>query len=223
MRSAILTPFAAHAAATFNHGVPVTDGDGTPVSDDVVWDPASVARDARWRAAGQRGGTLWFTGLPAAGKSTLARALEASLVNDGRLAYRLDGNNLRHGLCGDLGFSAEDRSENVRRTAHVACMLADAGVVCVVALVSPYRADRERARDAHAALDLPFFEVHVATPLEECERRDPQRLYARARAGQLTGMTGVDDPYEEPLAPDLRVTPDDEPADVVAWALARLA
>lgn len=221
MKFAILTPYVPNATA--GTGWRVLSDRVMPVSDDVVWDPAPVTRDARWRAAGQRGGTVWFTGLPAAGKSTLARAVEASLIDAGRLAYRLDGDNLRHGLCGDLGFSAEDRTENVRRTAHVACMLADAGAICVVALVSPFRADRARARAAHVALDLPFLEVHVATPLAVCEQRDPQRLYARARRGELTGMTGVDDPYEEPLTPDLRVTPEDEPADVVAWALRHLA
>jgi bifunctional enzyme CysN/CysC len=133
--------------------------------------------------------------------------VEARLLATGRAAYVLDGDNLRHGLNGDLGFSAADRTENVRRTAEVAALLADAGVVCLAALVSPYAADRDAARAAHARRELPFLEVHVATTLAECERRDPKGLYARARAGELSGLTGVDAPYEPPEHPDLRVEP----------------
>jgi bifunctional enzyme CysN/CysC len=130
----------------------------------------------------------------------------------------LDGDNLRHGLNGDLGFSADDRTENVRRTAEVAALIADAGVVCLAALVSPYAADRAAARAAHARRELPFLEVHVATSLEECERRDPKGLYARARAGELSGLTGVDAPYEAPERPDLRI----EPGESVESAADRL-
>lgn len=153
------------------------------------------------------GATVWLTGLPASGKSTLATALEAQLVRSGRIAYRLDGDNLRHGLNGDLGFDRAGRAESVRRTAHAAQLLADAGVVVIVALVSPYLADRSAARQVHADNELPFVEVFVDTPLELCERRDPKGLYARARTGLLTGMTGVDDPYEPPAQPDLTVRP----------------
>jgi adenylyl-sulfate kinase len=163
-----------------------------------------------------------MTGLPASGKSTVAAAIEARLLAEGRSAYVLDGDNLRHGLNGDLGFSAEDRAENVRRTAEVAALLADAGVVVLVALVSPYRADREAARAAHDRRALPFLEVHVATSIEECERRDPKGLYARARAGELKHLTGVDDPYEPPDAPDVVVEGGDPLQDAVERVLGAL-
>ncbi len=180
----------------------------------VTWEPGTLDRDRRWRALGTSGATVWFTGLPASGKSTIAAALEERLVLDGRAAYRLDGDNLRHGLNENLGFSATDRAENVRRAAHAARLLADAGVVSVVSLVSPYAADRELARRSHAAAELAFVEVFVDTPLEECERRDPKGLYAKARAGEISGMTGVDDPYEPPSAPDLVLRPGDGPVAV---------
>jgi bifunctional enzyme CysN/CysC len=177
-------------------------------SPDVVWDEPAIDRAGRWKALGQCGATVWLTGLPAAGKSTIAAALEKRLLELGRVAYRLDGDNLRHGLNGDLRFSPEDRSENIRRTGQVARLFADAGAVAIVSLVSPYTEDRDRIRALHADDDLPFFEVHVATPLEECERRDPKGLYARARAGELTTMTGIDDPYEPPAQPKLVLGPD---------------
>jgi adenylyl-sulfate kinase len=180
---------------------------GAARSANVVWQRGETTRDVRWAAMGGPGVTVWLTGLPASGKSTIAAAVEARLLASGRAAYVLDGDNLRHGLNGDLGFSAEDRTENVRRTAEVAALIADAGVVCLAALVSPYAADREAARAAHARRELPFLEVHVATSLEECERRDPKGLYARARAGELSGLTGVDAPYEPPERPDLRIEP----------------
>lgn len=189
--------------------------DEAPRSDNVRWEQSTVTREERWRAAGQRGATVWLTGLPASGKSTLASALEASLIQSGRLAYRLDGDNLRHGLCGDLGFSSQDRDENVRRTAHVAHLLADAGAVAIVALVSPYRAGRDAARELHIRGGLMFFEVFVDTPLEECERRDPKGLYARARAGTLTGMTGIDDVYEAATTPEMHLVPDWDVSDAV--------
>ncbi len=190
-----------------------------PRSDNVRWETSEVSRRDRWSAVGQRGATIWLTGLPASGKSTLAKALEEHLIGCGRIAYRLDGDNLRHGLCGDLGFSAEDREENVRRTAQVARLLADAGVVAIVALVSPYRAARESARELHEADDLRFLEVFVDTPVEECERRDPKGLYAMARSGQLTGMTGVDDEYEPARAPEIHLRPPWDPRAEVARIL----
>jgi bifunctional enzyme CysN/CysC len=180
----------------------------------VTWDPGKLDRERRWSALRTRGATVWFTGLPASGKSTIAAALEERLVVDGRSAYRLDGDNLRHGLNENLGFSAEDRSENVRRTAHAARLLADAGTVAVVSLVSPYEADRKLAREAHEAAGLEFVEIFVDTPIEECERRDPKGLYAKARAGEIEGMTGVDDPYEAPASPDLVLRPGDAPVAV---------
>src|SRR5918997_6012655 len=176
-----------------------------PRSSNVVWQRGELDREQRWAALGHGGATVWMTGLPASGKSTIAAGVEAALLAEGRSAYVLDGDNLRHGLNGDLGFSAEDRAENVRRTGEVAALLADAGVTVLVALVSPYRADRAAARAIHERHGLPFLEVWVSTPLEECERRDPKGLYARARRGELRGMTGVDDPYEPPEAAELEV------------------
>ena len=149
------------------------------------------------------GATIWFTGLPASGKSTVAVAVERALVESGRVAYLLDGDNLRHGLSDDLGFSPGDRAENIRRVGHLTRLLADAGVVALASLVSPLKSDREIARALNAAAKLPFIEVYVATSLAECEKRDPKGLYARARTGELSGLTGVDAPYEPPDNPDL--------------------
>jgi adenylyl-sulfate kinase len=178
-------------------------------SANVVWQRGILDRAQRWAALGHPGATVWMTGLPASGKSTVAAAIEAHLVGRRRAAYVLDGDNLRHGLNGDLGFSAQDRTENVRRTAEVAALLADAGVVVLVALVSPYRADRSAARAAHERRGLPFREV-------------PKGLYARARAGDLAGMTGVDDPYEPPDAPDVVVGGGEAIEEAVARVLAAL-
>jgi len=186
--------------------------DGSVRSANVTWQPGRLDRTARWQAIDHVGATVWLTGLPAAGKSTVGSALEERLVMQGVPALRLDGDNLRHGLNGNLGFDAADRAENVRRTAHAAKLLAEAGVVAIVALVSPYAADRELARSVHEDEGIEFLEVFVDTPLQECERRDPKGLYSRARAGELHGMTGVDDPYEPPESPDVRLLPTD--ADV---------
>ena len=144
-----------------------------------------MTRERRWQALGHGGATLWFTGLPGAGKSTVAAAVEERLLEAGRPAFLLDGDNLRHGLNGDLGFDEVARAENVRRTAHVARLLAESGTIALVSLVSPYAADRETAAALHAADDLDFLEVFVDAPLELCEQRDPKGLYARARAGEL--------------------------------------
>src|SRR5690606_37386955 len=178
-------------------------------SPNVVWHASHIDRSARADATGQRGATVWLTGLSGSGKSTVAVALEALLVGRGQAAYVLDGDNLRHGLNGDLGFSAEDRSENVRRVGEVARLFADAGVVALVPLISPYRDDRARARAAHEAAGVPFVEVLVDTPIELCEQRDPKGLYAKARAGEITGFTGIDDPYEAAASPEPRLVPDD--------------
>jgi bifunctional enzyme CysN/CysC len=197
---------------------PVTDDEAHALaqtkSSNVVWERSALTREARWQALGHRGATVWMTGLPSSGKSTIAGALEAHLVNAGIPAYRLDGDNLRHGLNGNLGFSPEDRTENVRRTAQAAKLLADAGTIAIVSLVSPYEADRAQARATHADDDLAFLEVHVDTPLEECERRDPKGLYAKARAGEITGFTGIDAPYEPPSAADVTLRPGDTDASV---------
>lgn len=187
------------------------------MSTNVTWHGGEVSRDER----PHKGATVWLTGLSGSGKSTVAVALEGLLVAAGQPAYRLDGDNLRHGLNADLGFSADDRDENVRRAGEVALLLADAGVVALVPLISPYRAGRDRARAAHDAAGVPFVEVFVDTPIELCEQRDPKGLYAKARAGEITGFTGIDDPYEAPAAPELRLTPDD--GDPTAQATAVLA
>jgi bifunctional enzyme CysN/CysC len=195
------------------------DTDGVheaPRSANVVWEAEKLTRERRWESLATHGGTIWMTGLPASGKSTIAGAVEERLVELGRSAYRLDGDNLRHGLNGNLGFSAEDRAENVRRTAHAARLLADAGTIVLVSLVSPYEADRAAARAIHDEQGLDFAEVFVDTPLDECERRDPKGLYARARSGELAELTGVSAPYEAPPAPDLVIAPSDLDAAVEA-------
>jgi len=178
-------------------------------SSGVVWHEGAVDRHDRSRVTGGPGLVVWFTGLSGSGKSTVAVEVEQRLVSAGRAAYLLDGDNLRHGLNGDLGFSAADRDENVRRVGEVATLFADAGLVALVPLVSPYRAARDSVRSRVASTGLTFLEVFVDTPLEECEARDPKGLYARARAGELTGMTGIDDPYEPPSAPELVLRPTD--------------
>ncbi|MFM7537809.1 MAG: adenylyl-sulfate kinase [Acidimicrobiales bacterium] len=170
---------------------------------DVVPHAPVVDRARRWARTGCRGATVWFTGIPASGKSTLAYTVEAMLVAGGRLAYVLDGDNLRCGLNADLGFSPQDRAENVRRLGHVAAVLADAGAVALVAAVSPDRAARDAVRRIHGEAGLHFVEVHVATPLAVCEQRDPKGLYARARQGAVVGLTGYDAPYDEPARPEL--------------------
>jgi bifunctional enzyme CysN/CysC len=175
------------------------------VADNVTWHPSQVDPSER----PSRGATIWLTGLSGSGKSTVAAACERLLVDAGRPAYVLDGDNLRHGLNGDLGFSAADRAENVRRVGHVARLFADAGVVALVPLISPYRADRDLVRGLHADAGARFIEVFVDTPIELCEQRDPKGLYAKARAGEITGFTGIDDPYEAPQAPELVLTPAD--------------
>jgi bifunctional enzyme CysN/CysC len=172
-------------------------------SPNVRWQGSRMTRGRRWESLGHGGATLWFTGLPGAGKSTVAAAVEERLIEAGRPAFLLDGDNLRHGLNGDLGFDEHARSENVRRTAHVARLLAESGTIALVSLVSPYVADREAAAALHVADDLGFLEIFVNAPLELCEQRDPKGLYARARSGELAGLTGVGAPYEAPSEPDL--------------------
>jgi bifunctional enzyme CysN/CysC len=197
-----------HTNDTVGAGIIREAREVTPVAEgrrDVTWHPSALDRSARWRSLRQAGGTVWLTGLPASGKSTIAVALERALVARGQGAYLLDGDNIRHGLSDDLGFAPGDRAENVRRVGQVARLFADAGVVAVVSLVSPLRSDREVPRLLHDAAELPFIEVHVDTSVEECARRDPKGLYARARAGEIKGFTGVDAPYEAPESPELRL------------------
>ena len=168
----------------------------------ITWHEGHVTRDARSALLKQKGATLWFTGLSGSGKSTIAFTLEHALVQRGRLAYVLDGDNVRHGLNKNLGFSAADREENIRRIGEVAKLFADAGAITMTSFISPYRKDRDIVRALHADGKLPFIEIHVATPIETCEERDPKGLYKKARAGQLKNFTGIDDPYEAPLQPE---------------------
>lgn len=195
------------------------------MADNVVWHEGRVTREQRHRATGGPGATIWLTGLSGSGKSTIAASVEEALIAEGRAAYRLDGDNIRHGLNADLGFSAEDRAENVRRIGEVARLFADAGVVVLVPVISPYRSDRDTVRQRHVEAGLPFIEVFVDTPLEVCEARDPKGLYAKARAGEITGFTGVDDPYEPPLDPELlidtTVTSPDEATSLILRLLPR--
>ncbi len=169
----------------------------------IHWHEGNLTRQERWEALKCQGATVWFTGLSACGKSTIASALEQVLVQSGVPCYRLDGDNIRFGLNKNLGFSAEDRAENIRRIGEVAKLFADAGHITLTSFISPYRADRDAARKVHEEADLPFIEVFVDTPLEVCEQRDPKGLYKKARAGEIKGFTGIDDPYEAPENPEL--------------------
>jgi len=169
----------------------------------ITWHEGHVTREERAGLLKQKGCTIWFTGLSGSGKSTLAFTLEHALVQRGRLAYVLDGDNIRHGLNKNLGFSAADREENIRRIGEVAKLFADCGVLTMTSFISPYRKDRDLVRALHAEGKLPFIEVHVSTPIETCEQRDPKGLYKKARAGQIKGFTGIDDPYEPPLEPEV--------------------
>lgn len=169
----------------------------------ITWHESHVVRSEREKLLGQKGCTIWFTGLPSSGKSTTAFTLEHELVKRGYLAYVLDGDNVRHGLNKNLGFSAEDREENIRRIGEVAKLFADAGVITMTSFISPYRKDRDQARKIHQEAGVEFIEIFVDTPVGICEKRDPKGLYQKARRGELKDFTGVDDPYEEPLHPEL--------------------
>jgi adenylylsulfate kinase len=171
----------------------------------ITWHEGHVTRDERETMLRQKGATLWFTGLSGSGKSTIAFTLEHALVQRGHLAYVLDGDNIRHGLNKNLGFSAADREENIRRIGEVAKLFADCGIITMTSFISPYRKDRDTVRALHAEGKLPFIEIHVNTPIETCETRDPKGLYKKARAGQLKNFTGIDDPYESPLKPELAI------------------
>src|SRR5271167_2478149 len=189
-------------------------------SPNVTWQQGCLSRAGRWQAVEGCGATVWFTGLPSSGKSTFAAEIERTLIEIGVNAYRLDGDNLRHGLCGDLGFDRADRQENVRRVGELARLFADAGVVAVASLVSPYAVGRAEVREAHERDGLPFVEVFVNTPLPVCQARDPKGLYARALAGELPNFTGIDDPYEPPRCPDVEITHDIHP-EVASEAVLR--
>ncbi len=169
----------------------------------VHWHEGEVTRADRARLLGQKGATIWFTGLSGSGKSTVAVALEKVLFERGKLSYRLDGDNVRLGINKNLGFSAEDRAENIRRIGEIAKLFVDSGVIVLSSFVSPYRADRDLVRQLHEDAGMDFIEVYVDVPLAEAEKRDPKGLYKKARAGQIKNFTGIDDPYEAPEAPEL--------------------
>lgn len=181
------------------------------MTENIIWHQGSVARQARSELTGGPGATIWLTGLSGSGKSSIAYEAESHLIGIGRAAYVLDGDNLRHGINADLGFGAEDRGENVRRVGEIALLMADAGLVTLAPVISPYRADRARVRARHELAGVRFLEVFVDTPLNVCEERDPKGLYARARAGEIRDMTGIDDPYEAPLEPDLTIDGEKDP------------
>jgi adenylylsulfate kinase len=171
----------------------------------ITWHEGHVTREERAQLLHQKGATIWFTGLSGSGKSTLAFTLQHDLVKRGHVAYVLDGDNIRHGLNKNLGFSAADREENIRRIGEVAKLFADCGIITMTSFISPYRKDRDNVRALHVAGKLPFIEVFVNTPIDTCETRDPKGLYKKARAGQLKNFTGIDDPYEAPVNPELTI------------------
>ncbi len=178
------------------------------VATNITWHEGAVSRDERQRNLGQKGATVWMTGLPSSGKSTIAVALEQVLIQRNKHAYVLDGDNVRHGLNKDLGFSAEDRAENIRRIGEVAKLFADSGLIVITSFISPYITDRDLARKLHDDAGVPFLEVFVEVPLAVAEKRDPKGLYKKARAGEIKGFTGIDDPYEPPPKPELVVATD---------------
>ena len=189
----------AQMTTTPSYGELTTKGAST----NIAWHHASVDRAARAEQRGHRSAILWFTGLSGSGKSTLANAVNQALFERGLACYVLDGDNIRHGLCKDLGFSDADREENIRRIGEVSKLFLDAGVVVLTAFVSPFKADRDRARALVAAGD--FVEIHCAANLAVCEERDTKGLYAKARAGEIKEFTGISSPYEAPEAPELKV------------------
>jgi len=201
-----------YAPMTRPDGVRGDQGEGasgtSPRATNVTWHAGAISRGDRAARLGHASATLWFTGLSGSGKSTVAVEVERLLHERGVLAYRLDGDNLRHGLCRDLGFSAEERRENVRRAGEAARLVADAGVVCLASFISPARAERALVSEIHAAAGIPFFEIFVDVPLEVAEARDPKGLYRKARAGEIRSFTGIDDPYEAPLSPALHLRTD---------------
>jgi adenylylsulfate kinase len=190
----------------------------------IVWHEGHVDRQQREDILQQKGVLIWFTGLPSSGKSTLAFTIEHALIERGRMAYVLDGDNIRHGLNKNLGFSAEDRAENIRRIGEVGKLFADAGVVTLSSFVSPYTSDRDQVRELMG--DSDFIEVFVDTPLELCEERDPKGLYKKARAGEIPNFTGISDPYEAPENPEVVIktaecTPQEAAAQLIDLLEAR--
>jgi bifunctional enzyme CysN/CysC len=188
----------------------------SPKSSDITKVQHRLTIEERWRLNGHRSAVIWLTGLSGSGKSTLAMELERALHAQGHRAYALDGDNLRHGLCSDLGFSPEDRAENIRRVGELAIILAEAGMVAITAFISPYRADRDRVREKAGAL---FHEVHLSADIETCAARDPKGLYEKAKKGLIPDFTGISAPYEAPLNPELTL---DTGKLTIAESVARL-
>lgn len=191
-----------------------------PVAENITWHQGEVSRAQREATRGHRGGIIWLTGLSGSGKSTLGSRLEGALHARGAQVYVLDGDNVRHGLCADLGFAPEERQENIRRVGEVAKLFVDSGTLVISAFISPYRDDRAKVRSALG--DGDFIEVHVAADLATCEFRDPKGLYKKARSGEIVGFTGIDAPYEAPETPELRIetgdeTPEESAAHVIRY------
>jgi adenylylsulfate kinase len=176
----------------------------------VHWHGGEINRPERGQLLGHGGATLWFTGLSGSGKSTIAVALEQALFQRGVLVYRLDGDNIRLGINKNLGFSAEDRAENIRRVGEVSKLFVDGGVIVLSSFISPYLVDRQIVRELHEADNMPFIEVFVDCSLEAAEERDPKGLYKKARAGEIKNFTGIDDPYEAPEAPEVHLHTDQQ-------------
>ena len=174
----------------------------------VTWHDGEISREDRFEILRQKGVTIWFTGLSGAGKSTVAVALEKALFKHGKLSYRLDGDNVRLGINKNLGFSEQDRKENIRRIGEVAKLFGDAGVITLSSFISPYKSDRDEVRELHQKADLKFIEVFVDCALAEAERRDPKGLYKKARAGEIKNFTGIDDPYESPTKAEIHLHTD---------------
>jgi len=180
----------------------------TQKATNVHWHHGEINREDRNRLLGQKGATLWFTGLSGSGKSTVAVALEEALYERGKLCYRLDGDNIRMGINKNLGFTAEDRTENIRRIGEVSKLFVDSGVIALSSFISPYRSDRDSVRALHDESGYDFIEVFVDCELAEAEKRDPKGLYKKARAGEIKNFTGIDDPYEAPEHPELHLHSD---------------
>ncbi len=178
------------------------------VATNITWHEGETTREEREKNLQQKGCTLWMTGLSGSGKSTIAVVLEQVLMQRGHQAYRLDGDNIRHGLNKNLGFSAEDRTENIRRIGEVTKLFADSAIISVTSFISQYRADRDIARKLHDEAGIAFYEVYIECPLEVAEERDPKGLYKKARAGEIKGFTGIDDPYEAPEKAELTLRTD---------------
>jgi len=180
----------------------------TTKSSNIKWHDGEISRADRCNRLGQKGATLWFTGLSGSGKSTAAVAVERALHSMGKLSYRLDGDNVRHGINNNLGFSSEDRTENIRRIGEISKLYCDTGIIALSSFISPYKKDREEVRKLHEASGYNFIEIFVDCPLEEAEKRDPKGLYKKARAGEIKNFTGIDDPYEAPENPEIHLRTD---------------